>query len=135
MTTISSVESVVSSCSLKVRINPLESATNSSTPKAIVEVTLVNRDGEPISGGNIELTANFGTLLCKPKTVQDSVNSDANSDSRACFITGEDGKALIDLINIPYNTALRVKASYDCGDYIVKASGNVMLSKKVIHKK
>jgi hypothetical protein len=135
MATISSTESVVSSCSLKVRINPLESATSSSTPKAIVEVTLVNREGEPISGGNIELSANAGTLLCIPKTVQDSSNSSTNSDTRSCFITGEDGKALIDLINIPYNTAVRVKALYDCGDYIIKASGNVMLSKKVIHKK
>lgn len=131
MTTISSTETVVASCSLKIRINPLESTTSSSTPKAIVEVTLVSRDGNPISGGNIALSATLGTLLCNPETVQDS----SNSDSHSCFITGEDGKAHIDLINIPYNTAVRVKASYDCGDYTIRASGNVIISKKVVHKK
>jgi hypothetical protein len=133
MATISSTETVVASCSLKIRINPLESTASSSIPKAIVEVTLVNREGDPVSGGNIVLSATAGTLLCNPEPVQDS--SRANSDSHACFITGEDGKALIDLINIPYNTAVRVKASYDCGDYTIRASGNLLLSKKVVHKK
>jgi hypothetical protein len=135
MATISSTETVVASCSLKIKINPLESAASSSAPKAIVEVTLVTREGNPISGGNIVLSATAGTLLCNPEPVQDSSKTSANSDSHACFITGEDGKALIDLINIPYNTAVRVKASYDCGDYTIRASGNLLLSKKVIHKK
>jgi hypothetical protein len=135
MATISSTETVVASCSLKIRINPLESTANPSAPKAIVEVTLVNREGDPISGGNIVLSATAGTLLCNPEPVQDSSNTPGNSDSHACFITGEDGKALVDLINIPYNTAVRVKASYDCGDYTIRASGNLLLSKKVIHKK
>jgi hypothetical protein len=135
MTTISSTETVVASCSLIVRIKPLESTTSSSTPKAIVEVTLVSREGNPISGGNIVLTATSGTLLCTSETFQDSSINKASSDSHSCFTTGEDGKAHIDLINIPYNTAVRVRALYDCGDYTIRASGNVLLSKKVIHKK
>ena len=136
MATISSTETVVASCSLKIRINPLRITTSSSTPKALVEVTLAEQRGESDLWRRHRVNGNSrGLFYAIQSTVQDSSSNGATSDAHSCFITGEDGKALIDLINIPYNTAVRVKASYDCGDYTIRATGNVIISKKVIHKK
>ena len=135
MATISSEETVISTCRLQIKINPLQSATVSSAPKAIVLVSLVNGEGDPISGGHIELSATAGTLLCSSDTLPDSSSTKNDSDPRSCFSTGDDGKAQIDLINLPFNTPVRVKASYNYGDYTVKATGSVVISKKTIHKK
>jgi hypothetical protein len=128
MATIMSDETVVSSCSLQIKINPVQPTAVSTAPKAIIEVTLISRDGNPISGGNIGLTSTVGTLQCKSLPGNDT-------DPRGCFITGDDGKAQIDLINIPFNTPVRVKASYNNGDYTVRATGSVIISKKTVHKK
>jgi hypothetical protein len=135
MATISSEETVVSSCRLQIKINPLQSASVSSAPKAVVIVLLVNGEGDPISGGHIELSATVGTLLCSSDTLSDSSSTKNDSDPRSCFSTGDDGKAQIDLINIPFNTPVRVKASYNYGDYTVRATGSVVISKKTIPKK
>ena len=125
MATILTDETVVSSCSLAVKINKPLSTGTENLPEAAIEVSLFSRGGDPIAGQEIKISATNGTFLC----------NSASSDDRSCFTTDSNGKALINLVNIPYNSQVRVKASYDCGNYQVYATGNVLISKKTFKKK
>lgn len=124
MATIYTDEKVITSCTLSIKVSTAQSVEN-ATPKAVVEVFLFNKDGEPISGGQIGLTATAGTFICNETT----------TDDKTCFFSGPDGKAKITLINIPYNSPVKIKASYNCGDYDVYATGNLLLTKRTTRKK
>ncbi len=124
MGTIYTDEKVVTSCTLSIKVSTVQSI-ESAAPKALVEVFLLNKDGEPISGGQIGLTATAGTFIC----------NEINMDDKTCFFSGPDGKAKITLINIPYNSPVKIKASYNCGDYDVYATGNLLLTKRTTRKK
>jgi hypothetical protein len=125
ITIIPTDEKIVTSCHLAIKIKTPSPTDIDRTPKVMVEISLLSADSIPISGQKIQLTATTGTFLCDA----------TNSDDRSCFITDQNGKALVNLINIPYNLKIRVKALCDCGDYQVNATGNVLIYKKAIHNK
>jgi hypothetical protein len=129
MGSIASEESIVQSCSLSIKIIPTQPQPSDPAAKAQITVTVLSRDGIPVSGNQIQLTANAGTFNC-PESAGDSA-----ADDKRCFSTNQDGNAIITLINLPFNKSIKVKASTQCGDYLLTASGSAIISKKVIKKK
>lgn len=129
MGSIASEESIVQTCSLSIKITPSQPQPSDLAAKAEISVTVLSRDGIPVIGNQIELTANAGTFNCP------AVAGESESDDKSCFSTNQDGKAIITLINLPFNKSIKVKASTQCGDYVLTASGSVIISKKVIKKK
>ncbi|HMA64883.1 MAG TPA: hypothetical protein VKO63_06790 [Chitinispirillaceae bacterium] len=129
MGSIASEESVIQSCSLSIKIIPTQPLPSDPAAKAEITVTVLSRDGIPVSGNQIELTANAGTFNCTISA------GESESDDNSCFSTNQDGKAIISLINLPFNKSIKVKASTQCGDYVLTASGSAIISKKVIKKK
>ena len=114
--------------SIKLALTPVKP--QDQTGRAVVEVTVVNKAGAPISGKEIALTATWGTFLCK--LPEDTTSADS-ADARSCFATGTNGKARFHLVNLPFNSPVKVTATGDCGDYTVSATGN--LSIKQIKRK
>src|SRR5690554_7759556 len=102
--------------SMKLSLIPVEEGDRSG--RAVVNLRLVNKAGAPISGKEIDLSASWGTFMCK--LPEDTTNEDF-SDARSCFVTGEDGNARVNLVNIPFNSPVNVKAVCDCGGYTVSA--------------
>jgi hypothetical protein len=131
MTTLETQETISSSCRLAVKITGKQPGATDAAAKALVEVSMFDKDGNPISGSEISVTATVGTFIC-PQLNDSTGKNDA--DDRSCFITGPDGKARINLINIPFNTQVRVKATSECGNYKVNASGSVSFSRKTVKK-
>lgn len=129
MGSIASEESIIQSCSLSVKIIPTQPQPSDPAAMAEVTVTVLNRDGTPVSGNQIELTANAGTFNCPASS------GEIASDAKSCFSTNQDGRAIITLMNLPFNKGIKVKASTQCGDYILTASGSAIISKKVIKRK
>jgi len=117
-------------CDISMKISLIPVKPQDRSGRAVVNIKLVNKAGAPISGKKIELSASWGTFVCR--LPEDSAAADS-SDMRSCFITGKDGKARVNLINIPFNSPVNVKALCDCGDYTVSATGN--LSIKQIRRK
>lgn len=132
MTTLETQETIISSCSLAVKITGKQPGPSEAAAKALIEVSLCDKNKNPIAGSEIRISATVGTFICPQ--ANDSTGK-TNTDDRSCFTTGPDGKALIDLINIPFNTMVRVKASSECGNYKVNASGNVSFAKKTVKKR
>lgn len=113
---------------MKISMNPVKPEDQSGS--AVVEIKLAGKAGDPIAGKDLVMTATWGTFLCRLS--QDTAAVDSG-DPRSCFVTGQDGKALINLVNLPINSPVNVKAVCDCGDYVVSATGN--LSIKQIRKR
>jgi hypothetical protein len=127
-------EKVVVSCSLSIKIKPVKPLNDENTAKAIVEVTLLSRDGAPIQGTEIDISATQGTFMCNTIT-NDSGSIKFDANDRTCFFTNSDGKSITNLLNLPLNTQVRIKAKCTCGDYTMTASGSTTISKKIIRKK
>jgi len=131
---IDSDEQIVVSCSLSMKVKPIQLLEGETMAKAIIEVTLLSRDGAPVQGTQIDVSATQGTFMCNTIT-NDSGSIKYDADDRSCFVTNTDGKAIINLLNLPLNTQVRVKAKCSCGDYTMTASGSTTISKKIIRKK
>ena len=129
MGSIAPEEVIIESCSLSIKIVPIQPQPSDPAAMANITVTVLNRDGTPVSGSQIDVTANAGTFKCPVSAGVSEV------DERTCFSTNQDGNAVISLINLPFNTNIKVSASTQCGDYVLKASGTAIISKKVIKKK
>ena len=120
-----------SGCQISMKISMNQVKPEDESGSAVVEVKLVDKSGVPISGKDLVLTASWGTFLCR--LPQDS-SSIEPADSRSCFVTDQDGKTRINLINLPINSPVNVKATCDCGDYIVSATGKLAIKRQVKRK-
>jgi len=135
MESIATEESIVQSCSLSVKVKPQQPSPADPAAKIIVEVTVLSRDGTPVQGNTINLTATSGTFLCTSYSNDSTLSTSANSDDKSCFITNTDGKTIITLVNVPFNTTVKVKASTECGDFVLTSSGSAIVTKKTVKKK
>ena len=113
-----------STCVISMKLALAPARPEDKTARAVVEVFLRTKGGQPIAGKEIQVTSSWGTFLCKLPELRDSTDTDP-ADDRSCFVTGSDGKVKINLINLLMNEAVQVKATCDCGDYFVHASGNL----------
>ncbi len=129
MGSISSEESIIESCSLSLKITPIKPHPSDPAAMAEITVTILNHDGIPVTGNQIDVATNAGTFNCPVLT------GESASDDKSCFSTDQDGKAVINLINLPFNKNIKVKASTQCGEYVLTASGSAIISRKVIKKK
>jgi hypothetical protein len=109
-----------SSCSLslKTTVFPPEAADRSG--RGYVEVWLCDKGGVPMPNREVKLTISCGVLSCQLPGWYDDVGS--ISSDRSCYMTGSDGKIQVYIVNIPFNTPGRVRASASCGD--ISASGS-----------
>jgi len=119
-----------SACSLSMRINLDTLGSQDQSGRASLEIRLINKSGNPLPGYGIQLNSTGGTFICE----QSGKKSD-NDDGRSCFTTGPDGIARVRLVSIPVNFPIKIKATCDCGDYQVFASGNLSVKQNVIRKK
>lgn len=113
-------ESVVASCSLfvKTSIYPYDYLAQYGHGK--VEATLCDKKGAAIPYQEIHLTATCGKFSCALPDIENGADS-ASRDS-SCYITAKDGRILVYLLDIPFNTSGKVLASCAYGDMSVKAT-------------
>ena len=120
-------ETVTRTCSLAVSLTVIPDETlKKPTGRAKVVIILCDRNGNPYSGETLQLTANAGTFACK---LPEEETKDEEGTSADCFATGADGKANLYLLNIPINQRVRIKATYDCGEYIVTSTASCVISR------
>ncbi|NLW32493.1 MAG: hypothetical protein GXY77_13675 [Fibrobacter sp.] len=108
--------------SMKLSLIPVEEGDRSG--RAVVNLRLIDKAGAPISGKKIDLSASWGTFMCR---LPEDTTNEESSDARSCFVTGDDGNARVNLVNIPFNSPVNVKAVCDCGGYTVSATGNLSI--------
>ena len=113
-----------SGCAISINLSLSPVAPGDLSGRAVIEVKINNKSGTPIVGRSFELTASRGTFLCR--LPGDSSETDS-TQSRSCFVTGQDGKGRVHLVNVPFNSPVNVKAISDCGDYTVSATGNLSI--------
>lgn len=115
-----------SSCviSMEMKMSPV--SPDDKSGRAFVVVTLKDKGGNPLPGKKIEFNASWGTFVCLlPEDVMTS--SGEPVDDRYCFTTDVNGKAKVNLINIQLNSPVKLKATCDCGGYVVGASGTLTM--------
>jgi hypothetical protein len=115
---------------VKTTVYPFDSTQPSGHGK--VEATLRYSKGAPIPGQVIELNSAVGTFSCKLPDILNEV--DSSSSDNACFTTGKDGKIIVYLINIPFNSQGTVTASCEFNGIAVKASSTFWVKKMVVKK-
>jgi hypothetical protein len=121
-----SIESV--SCKISMTVVANKSNPGDVAGTAIVNVTLIDKAGNPIAGREIAVQGTGGTLLCRMPG-DTSGSTIKVEDDRSCYTTGENGKVRLYLVNIPVNTTVRVNATAICGDFEVHAKGSVAITR------
>ncbi|MBN1575909.1 MAG: hypothetical protein JW913_05110 [Chitinispirillaceae bacterium] len=126
-------EVVSRTCRLAVKVEVIrDSMLERPSGRALVTAHLFDGDGNPYRGERIELTATTGTFICR--LPDDSSTADAEL-SKDCYSTGDDGKAKIYLVNIPFNQKVHIKANYDCDDRLITGTASLSVSRSVVRKK
>ena len=97
-----------------------------------VEAFLRYKEGAPIPNQRIELASTCGNFSCKLPDVENEVDSSSSDES--CFTTGRDGKILVYIINIPFNSQGVVTASCTYDDVSVKATGTFWIKRMLLSK-
>jgi hypothetical protein len=115
---------------VKTTVYPFDSTQLSGHGK--VEATLRYSKGAPIPGQVIQLNSAVGTFSCKLPDIVNEV--DSSSSDNSCFSTGKDGKVLVYLINIPFNSQGMVTASCEFNGIAVKASSTFWVKKMLVKK-
>jgi hypothetical protein len=125
-------EMVTRTCRLSVKLEAIPDKTlKKPTGRAIVTAVLSDDDGNPYRGERVEFSATNGTFICR---LPDDSTSDASETSTDCFTTRDDGIAKLYLVNIPLNTKIQVKASFDCGDRIVTSTASLAFSRSKVQR-
>jgi hypothetical protein len=122
-----------SSCMIHIKTSVYPSDPLEQRGKARVYATLCTREGKPIFGQEIQLTASCGTFSCKPLDLEDTMAVDSSVES--CTITDKAGKIMVYLVNIPFNNQGSVTVSCDYGSLSVKASCTFLISQYAVQKK
>jgi hypothetical protein len=96
-----------------------------------VEAQLKTKSGFGIPGQEIELSSTCGTFSCKLPDIENEVDSSSSADN-SCFFTGKDGKIVVYLINIPFNSQGSVAASCSYRDMEVRATCTFWITKTLV---
>lgn len=131
---LSDEETTSLSCKLSMQLNMAAPDKEAATGRAVVAVTLIDGEGKPLPGYQVQLTSTGGTFVCNLPEERNGATGSDDVD-RSCFFTGADGKIMVHLINLPLNKSVQVKAICDCGGYQVFSTGNINYNRKVIQKK
>jgi hypothetical protein len=118
------------SLSVKTFVYPSDSFDQSGHGK--VEAFLRYKDGAPIPNQRIEFSSTSGNFSCKLPDIENEVDSSSSDES--CFTTGKDGKILVYIINIPFNSQGMVTASCTYDDVSVKATGTYWIKRMLLSK-
>ena len=121
------------SCKISMSVTVDKASLKDVSGTAVVEVKLIDKAGNPIAGQEISVQGTGGTLLCR--VPGDTSKPGKVEDDRTCFTTGENGKAKLYFVNIPFNTTIRVKATSQCGDFEVHATGSVAVTRGMQKKR
>jgi hypothetical protein len=112
-----------SSCVLSISTKMLPGKSKDESGKAVIEATLKDKSGNPISGKEIQFNASWGSFLC---VLPDS-NTVVSYEDRGCFTTDANGKSKVYLVNLKMNSTINVKATCDCGGYSAYANGSLTM--------
>ncbi|MDD5672762.1 MAG: hypothetical protein PHC61_01240 [Chitinivibrionales bacterium] len=121
-----------SSCSLivKATVAPVDSLARSG--HAVIKGFLCDKESVPIANQEVHLKVNCGTLTCKAPDAPEDTNK--NSSSGSCLITGQDGTFTLYLANIPFITRGRVDATCTYQNFTVKAFSTFLITRNTIRK-
>jgi hypothetical protein len=127
------VREFASSCSLSIKTTVFPPEASDRNGRGYVEATLCDKNGVPMQNREIKLASSCGVLSCQQPGWYDNISS--ISSDRTCYVTGADGKIQVYIINIPFNTPGRVKASSSCGDITVTGSSTFKIMRTQPKKK
>jgi hypothetical protein len=116
------------SLSVKTFVYPSDSADRYGHGK--VEAVLRYKEGAPIPNQEIQLTSTCGVFSCKLPDIENEV--DSSSADESCLTTGKDGKILVYLITIPFNSQGLVTATCTFDDVSVKATGTFWIKRMAV---
>ncbi|MBN1309602.1 MAG: hypothetical protein JXA18_16905 [Chitinispirillaceae bacterium] len=126
-------EVISRTCRLAVKVEIIrDSVLERPAGRALVTVHLFDGDDNPYRGERIELIATSGTFLCR--LPEDTAEGETEAADE-CFSTGDDGKAKIYLVNIPFNQRVHIKANYDCDGRLITGTASLSVSRSVVRKK
>ena len=126
-------EFISRTCRLAVKVEIIrDSVLERPAGRGLVTAHLFDGDGNPYRGERIELTATSGTFLCR---LPDDTTGSETGDGKECFTTGDDGKAKIYLVNIPFNQRVHIKANYVCDGRLITSTASLSVSRRVVRKK
>ena len=126
-------EVITRTCRLSIKAEVIPDKTlEKPTGRAVVTVDLTDDESNPYRGERVEVRATGGTFICRLPEDSSSESSETDSD---CFTTRDDGIAKLYLINIPLNTKVQIKASYDCGDRIINSTASLAISRARVKRK
>ena len=120
------------SCSLSMKITVFPPEASETSGRGYIEVFLCDKNGIAVPNKEISLISSCGVLSCQAGMYGDdrSLSSD-----KTCYVTGDDGRAQVYLVDVPFNTQGRVKATSFCNEITVKGSGTFMISRKSAKKR
>jgi hypothetical protein len=119
----------LTSCQLAVTTSVYSPDTADRFGKAMAEVTLTDESGLPIPNQPIQMTTSCGIFSCLPP--ENLTDAGLENPLLACFTTGSDGKMVVYIVKIPFNSKGLVKASFTWGNTTIKASGNFLITRSV----
>lgn len=128
-------ENEVTSRTCRLAVNAViiqDETLQKSSGRVLVTVHVFDGEGNPYRGEPIVLTATSGTFLCR---LPDDTAAGSIEAEETCFSTGDDGKANVFLVNIPFNQPLRIKATHDCDGRLITGTASVTISRGVVRKK
>ena len=121
------------SCSLSIKTTVFPPDSSEKTGRGYVEALLCDKNGVPLPNKEITMSTSCGQLSCQAPGWYDDISS--ISSDRSCFKTGADGRVQVYLANIPFNTRGLIKATSNCDEITVRATGNFQISRKVVKHK
>jgi|GEM_PF-1163105 hypothetical protein len=110
---------------VKTSVYPSDSADRFGHGK--VEATFRFKDGAPLPNQEIQLSTTNGVFSCNLPDIENEVDSATFDES--CCTTGKDGRILVYLTNIPFNSQGMVTASCTYGDVSVKATSTFWIKR------
>ena len=126
-------EVVTRTCRLSVKLEVIPDKTmEKPTGRAVVTANLFDDEGNPYRGERIEFSATHGTFIC---TLPEDAVTEESETSTDCFSTRDDGIAKLYLVNIPLNTKIQVKATYNCGDRIISSTASLGISRGKVKRR
>ncbi|HUI91038.1 MAG TPA: hypothetical protein VLX68_02215 [Chitinivibrionales bacterium] len=117
--------------SVKTSVYPCDSADQVGHGK--VEATLRYDGGAAIPNQIIVLTATSGNFSCKLPDIANEI--DSGSTDISCYTTDKNGKILVYLVNIPFNSEGKVTATCHFKDMEVQASSTYWVKRYLVKKK
>jgi hypothetical protein len=121
------------SCQVHIKSAVYPSDPFDKAGKARVYVTVTTKEGAPIPDQEVFFSATCGTFSCKPLDSEDTTSID--STLIGCDRTDKNGKAMVYIVNIPFNNQGGVTAECYYNSLYVKATCTFLITRYAVKDK